>query len=509
MSPTSPPLLRLQAIAKRFPGVRALHDVNLEVNRGEIVAIVGENGAGKSTLLKVLGGIHRPDEGEIFIDGERQRFDGVRDSMQCGIALIHQELNLADNVSIGENIFLGRYPSRGPRWLPLTDRASLYQRATELLQMVGLRVPPRTLVRRLSIGQQQLVEIAKALSAEARILVFDEPTSSLTLTETERLLALVEQLREQGTAILYVTHRLGEVTRLADRAIVLRDGQHVGTLRGEEITEPRLISLMVGRDLESLLHQRSCHAKPGTPALEVHDLQYDNAPGPISFHIQPGEIVGFAGIVGAGRSELAKALFGVDRQRGGKIRVHGQVTRIRTARDAIRARIALVPEDRKLLGLILPMAIRVNISLASLPQASWWGWLNRSDERRLSRELMQQLAIRAKHSEQRVLELSGGNQQKVALAKWLALAPSVLILDEPTRGVDIGAKQEIYRLVRQAAERGMGILMISSEMEEIVGVADRVLVMREGRIAGELRGEEIHEQNVLRLALGAAAGNAA
>ncbi|MEX2172119.1 MAG: sugar ABC transporter ATP-binding protein [Pirellulales bacterium] len=509
MSQTSPPLLRLQAIAKNFPGVKALQRVHLEVNRGEIVAIVGENGAGKSTLLKVLGGIHAADEGDIFIDGERQRFDGVRDSMQCGIALIHQELNLADNISIGENIFLGRYPSRGPRWLSLTDKASLYQRAAELLQMVGLRVEPHTLVARLSVGQQQLVEIAKALSAKARILVFDEPTSSLTLTEAERLLALVERLREQGTAILYVTHRLAEVTRLADRVIVLRDGEHVGTLRGEEITEPRLISLMVGRDLEALFHQKSEHAKPGVPALDVHDLQHDNAAGPISFSIQPGEIVGFAGIVGAGRSELAKALFGVDRQRGGEIRVHGEVTQIRTPRDAIRARIALVPEDRKLLGLILPMAIRINISLASLPQASWLGWLNRRDERRLTRELMERLAIRAKHSEQRVLELSGGNQQKVALAKWLALAPSVLILDEPTRGVDVGAKQEIYRLMRQAAERGMGIMMISSEMEEIVGVADRVLVMREGRIVGELLDEAINEQNVLRLAVGAAQGTAA
>lgn len=497
------PLLRLQSISKSFPGVRALSGVSLDVDRGEIVAVVGENGAGKSTLLKVLGGIYRPDQGLIFVDGAQQHFDGVRDSMRMGISLIHQELNLADNLSIAENLFLGRYPTRGPRWLGIANRNELDRRAVELLGNVGLYVSPRTLAGRLSIGQQQLVEIAKALSADARILVFDEPTSSLSLTETQRLLALVEQLRNQGTAIIYVTHRLGEVTRLADRVVVLRDGKHVGTLATEEISEQRMISLMVGRDLERMLHEKSQHTRSGVSAMEVRGLQYTSAPAEVSMHIQPGEIVGLAGIVGAGRSELARALFGIDRNCGGEVRVAGKVVPIRNPRQAIRAGLALVPEDRKLQGLILPMNVRQNIGLSWLARASRLGLLHRRGEAKLAASQIRALAIRARSSEQRVAELSGGNQQKVALAKWLALDPRVLLLDEPTRGVDVGAKQEIYRLMRSAAAQGMGILMISSEMEEIVGLSDRVLVMREFRIVGELTGEKITEQEVLRLAVGA------
>jgi len=496
------PLLSLKSIGKTFSSVQALQEVSLEVDGGEIVAIVGENGAGKSTLLKVLGGIYPPDAGEIFVEGEQQVLRDVRQAMQLGIRLIHQELNLAGNLSIAENIFLGRQLFRGPRWLPITNRRVMHCQSARLLQDVGLRLSTRTLVRMLSVSQQQLVEIAKALSATARILVFDEPTSCLSLVESNRLLVLIEQLRDQGVAILYVTHRLGEVTRLADRVVVLRDGQHVGTLVGDEIEQPKMISLMVGRDIQQFCHEKDRVVEYGTPALEVCELNYPAAAAPVSFKIQPGEIVGFAGLVGAGRTELSRVLFGVDSPTSGYISVAGKKVAIRSPVDAIRMGIGLVPEDRRLQGLVLPMPVRANVSMAVLPKISPGGWLNRAAENRLAAEKTAALRVRATGLQQRVEQLSGGNQQKVVLAKWLAMQPQILILDEPTRGVDVGAKSEIYRLIFELAARGVAIMMISSEMEEIVGIADRVVVMYEGRIVGELSENHISEETIMTLAIG-------
>lgn len=495
-------LLELRTISKSFPGVRALREVSLSLNEGEVLGLVGENGAGKSTLLKILGGVIQPDAGEIWIDQQKRRLASVRDASALGIQLIHQELCLAEDLTVAENIFLGQQPSRGPRWFALTDRQTMYRETLRLLKTVGLDVPPQANLRRLSIAQRQLVEIAKALSANARILVLDEPTSSLSLTETNRLLTLLENLRDSGTAILYVTHRLNEVVRLADRVAVLRDGQQVGTLRGPEVTPQGMIMLMVGRDVQQFYHKRDHSISTGPPALEVRDLRYLGAAQPASFSIRRGEIVGFAGLVGAGRTELARALFGIERIQGGEIRVDGREVRIRSPIDAVSAGLALVPEDRKALGVLLPMAVSFNVALAALPRLGRCGWYNRAAERELAQHYQRELSIRTASLRQQVAQLSGGNQQKVVLAKWLAMRPKVLILDEPTRGVDIGAKSEIYRLIFDLAARGVAVMMISSEMEEIIGVADRVVVMHEGRIAGELCGSQISEPSIMELAVG-------
>ena len=500
MVSTAPCLLELKGLSKSFPGVQALSDVGIELKESEIVAIVGENGAGKSTLLKILGGVHAPDAGEIKIDGEAQTFQRVRDSMDLGISLIHQELNLAENLSIAENIFLGKQPSRGLGGL-FTNRRVMIERSAELLAKVGLEESPRTLVKNLSVGQQQLVEIAKALSTSARILIFDEPTSSLSLKEATRLLRLILQLREQGTAILYVTHRLSEVTQLADRVIVLRDGVHVDTLSGEEINEDRMISRMVGRDIQQFFGKQDHSIGHGEPALKVQDLDFAAATEPISFSVRPGEIVGFAGLVGAGRTELARVLFGIDRARGGTLEVDGKQLRSIDPWKAIRAGLALAPEDRKSHGLVLPMSLGRNLSLAAAQRLSYWGWRNGKGERDLAEKQANELSIRSTGLASPVNQLSGGNQQKVVLGKWLAMRPRVLILDEPTRGVDVGAKSEIYRLIFELASRGHGIMLISSEMEEIIGVSDRVVVMHEGRISGTLVGDEITEEAIMALAI--------
>jgi ribose transport system ATP-binding protein len=501
--PMSQPILQLRGISKRFGGVQALQSVDFTLALGECVAIIGENGAGKSTLLKALGGILLPDEGEIWVDGRRQDLRSVRDADRLGIRLIHQELNLADDLSVAENVFLGRQPFRGPRWLPLVDRKTMHARTFETLHKVGLPISPQTTLARLSVAQRQLVEIARALSTDARILVFDEPTSSLSLDEANRLLNLIEHLRSRGVAIIYVSHRLQEVARLADRIVVLRDGKQVGTLTGDGINRERMVSLMIGRNLQQLFQRTQGSKVDGPPALDVSGLDFCGGVEPVSFCIRHGEVVGFAGLVGAGRTELAKAVFGIEPARAGIIRVDGKEVRIRSPIDALAAGIALVPEERKTCGLLLQMATDFNLTLASLRRIGYFGYYDRGAVARLASRLQQQLNIVSPDLRRKVGNLSGGNQQKVVLAKWLAIEPRVLILDEPTRGVDVGAKSEIYRLIFDLAGKGMAVMMISSEMEEIVGVCDRVIVMQEGRITGELQQCEISESSVMDLAVGA------
>jgi len=491
-------LFEARSIRKSFPGVRALKGVSLSLRRGEILAVLGENGAGKSTLMKILAGVQPPDAGQLLLDGREVVIDSVERALELGIALIHQELNLADNLDVGANIFLGREPRR----FGLIDKERIRREARIHLDRVGLDVSPDTIAGTLSIGRQQLVEIAKALSVNARILIMDEPTSSLSAGESERLFEVINDLRAKGVSIIYISHRLGEVRQLADRVTILRDGENAGDLQKSEITHDAMVRLMVGRDV-SQFYSRRPHPR-GECVLQVEGLRTPAFPEhPVSFQLHAGEIVGVAGLVGAGRTEMLRTLFGVDPSLGGTIRLHGRPTRLRHSRDAIAQGIALVPEDRKLEGLVLRMPVGENIGLPGLYRNRVWGlFRNLRREQADTRTMIDKLRIKTPSPEQLVRLLSGGNQQKVVLGKWLALGPKILFLDEPTRGIDVGAKQEIYALMDELAGQGMAILFVSSEMEEILGMSDRVLVMHEGRMTGELTRDRLSEEAVMHLATG-------
>ena len=471
--------------------------MSLTVERGEVLAVIGENGAGKSTLMKILAGVQTADSGEILLDGQPVALRSVHDALASGIALIHQELNLADNLDVAANIFLGREPRR----FGLIDTARTHREAKQFLAAVGLDVKPDTLVSTLAIGQQQLVEIAKALSTNARVLIMDEPTSSLSAREAENLFKVIRDLRTRGVSIVYISHRLGEVKRLADRVTVLRDGENSGGLAREEINHAAMVKLMVGRDL-SQFYPHAPH-QPGEVALQVDRLRTPAHPRhEVSFTVRAGEIVGLAGLVGAGRTEVLLSLFGVTPALGGTIRVGGKEVSPASPQEAIEAGLALVPEDRKKQGVVLEMPVRENVSLASLRRDQRNGFLNHRRETELSTEMIGAMRIKTPSDRQVVQFLSGGNQQKVVLGKWLAIQPRVLFLDEPTRGIDVGAKQEIYRLMEELARKGVAILFVSSEMEEILGMSDRVLVMHEGRLTGELQRNELSEEAVMQLATG-------
>ena len=492
------PLLSVENVTKRFPGVTALSQVSLTLAEREVLALIGENGAGKSTLMKILAGVQLPDEGQIRVAGVPVRLDSVHTAQANRIALIHQELNLSGNLDVGANIFLGREPIKHG----LIDKKKIREDSVALLARVGLNVSPDTIVDTLPIGQQQLVEIARALSVDARILIMDEPTSSLSQHETERLLGVVKDLRSRGVSVIYISHRLGEVRDLADRVTVFRDGANAGDLSRDEITHDRMVQLMVGRDI-SQFYARKPH-QPGAVALEVTDLETPaNLGHRLSFSVREGEIVGISGLVGAGRTELLHVLFGVDAAVSGTVAVSGKVIRLGSPADAIQAGIALVPEDRKQQGIILEMAVRTNISLPGLRQhQKTGGFLNRNQEGKDSAAMIARMRIKTPNERQVVQYLSGGNQQKVVLGKWLAMKPKVLLMDEPTRGIDIGAKQEIYALMEELAEQGVAVLFVSSEMEEVLGMSDRTLVMHEGRIMGELMRDELSEEAIMQLATG-------
>ena len=488
----------MRRVSKSFPGVQALKDVDLSVGTGEVLALIGENGAGKSTLMKILAGVQEPDSGQILVDGKQVRIDSTRSAMDKGIVLIHQELNLSDNLNVGANIFLGREPRRGQ----FIDTRRINRESVDYLEKVGLHVDPRTIVNTLTIGKQQLIEIAKALSVNARLLIMDEPTSSLSAGESEALFKVVEDLKSKGVSIIYISHRLGEVHRLADRVTVLRDGENAGDLAKEQITHDSMVKLMVGRDV-SQFYARKQHNVTET-LLEVRDLVTPVWPKHrLSFQIRAGEIVGVAGLVGAGRTEMLRSIFGIDRPLNGSIHVDGEQKSIRSAADAIEAGMALVPEDRKQHGLVLGMTVRRNIGLAGLfRNRMGYGFLNARKKRDDSSDMIEKMRIRTPHDRQVVQFLSGGNQQKVVIGKWMSMKPRLLLLDEPTRGIDVGAKEEIYNLMESLAADGMGVLFVSSEMEEILGMSDRVLVMHEGRITGELSREEMSEEAVMQLATG-------
>jgi ribose transport system ATP-binding protein len=492
------PLLEARQISKFFAGVRALKGVSLAVYPGEVLAVVGENGAGKSTLMKILAGVQAPDSGELLVEGAVREIGSVQQALLLGIALIHQELNLAETLDVGANIFLGREP-HCCGWV---DARRISREARLVLERVGLSVDPATLVGDLTIGQQQLVEIAKALSVNARVLIMDEPTSSLSDHETKVLLSLIRELRSKGVGIVYISHRLGEVQGLADRVEVLRDGENAGRLSKDEISHSAMVQLMVGRDLSQFYPHQS--HQTGAVVLDVVGLRTRAYPGKtVDFQLRAGEVVGMAGLVGAGRSELLEALFGVVPALQGTVRVSGVVVSPRSPREAMNAGIALVPEDRKRQGLFLEMGVRENLSIASLHREQVGGFLNRYKERALCEEMIPAMRIKTAGVDQPVQFLSGGNQQKVVIGKWLATRPSVFLLDEPTRGVDIGAKQEIYRLMEELAAKGAAVLFVSSDLEEILGLSDRVLVLHEGRLSGELHRNELSEEAVMRLATAA------
>ena len=494
------PLLELRGITKRFPGVVALDGVSFAVAPAQVVALIGENGAGKSTLMKVLGGVYQPNGGEILCEGRPVVIGGVSDSLALGIGFIHQELNVLDNLDVGANVFLGREPTwAGP--LKLVARRRLYEESEVYLRRLGLNLSARTPLGQLSIAQQQMVEIAKALSQKARVIIMDEPTSSLTLSETDRLLATVKDLRAEGVSIIYISHRLGEIEQIADRAVALRDGKNAGELGAGEIQHDRMVSLMVGRKLEDL------YVKGRGPQAGVHfevkGLRTSYRPHhEVNFAVSQGEILGFAGLVGAGRSEVAQAIFGVDPALAGTFRLSGKELNIRNARDAIAAGIYLAPEDRRKTGLVTDMSVRENITLPGLESYSRWRLINFGREKEVSRREVASLRVKTASIETKVMNLSGGNQQKVVLAKWLSLTPKVIIFDEPTRGIDIGAKAEIYRLMRELADRGVAIIMISSDMEEVIGVSDRIAVMHEGDISGFLSRDQFSEKSIMSLAVG-------
>ncbi len=499
MSTTEPFELRLGGITKVYPGVVALNDVSLHIRSGETVGLIGENGAGKSTLMKILGGVVRPTRGTITIDNEDHAGLTVHQSMQAGIAFVHQELNVFDNLDVCANILLGREISHGP--FGLMDRREMMRTVQPILDRVGARFGPGDNVADLSIAEQQLLEIAKALSVSARLVIMDEPTSSLTIAETARLLDVIAELKANGIAILFISHRLAEIEQCADRVVVLRDGRNVGELTGDDIRHDAMIRLMIGRNLEIMHGQHA--TRPGSPKLVLNNVRTAANPSvEASLTVHAGEIVGLAGLVGAGRTELARTIFGIDAPLGGDIMVDGVPLVRHGPGAAIDAGIAMVPEDRKDTGLVLDFAVSRNIALPSLEEVSVRGLVSSGLERRRAEEQRSRLDIKVPDVESAAAELSGGNQQKVVLGKWLSKDPQIIIFDEPTRGIDVGAKAEIYRLMRELADRGVAILMISSDMEEVIGVSDRIAVMCRGSIRGILDRGDFSEHNVLTLAVG-------
>jgi ribose transport system ATP-binding protein len=494
------PILELINISKSYPGVQALSNVNFAVAPGEVVGLIGENGAGKSTLMRILGGVTEPSSGTIKLRGERREHLTVSEAIRSGIAFVHQELNLFDNLDVAANVFFGREP----RWfgpLNLVDTAAIRARTQPLLERLGADFKPETPVAELSLAQRQLVEIAKALSLGAEIVIMDEPTSSLTLTETNRLLAVIDELKADGVSIIFITHRLHEIEQCADRVVALRDGAVVGTLQTAEIEHESMIRLMIGRDLKALY--TSPKGAVGEDILLVKNMRTTTYPDrAVNFSLRRGEIVGLAGLVGSGRTELARAIFGIDRPLDGTMEIAGRPLTIRSPRDAIAHGIYLVPEDRKRAGLILEDDITTNVSLPNLKAFAVAYLVDRDREAETAEQQKKRLNIRTPSVATVAATLSGGNQQKVVLAKWLAMSPNVMLFDEPTRGIDVGAKSEIYGLIRALSDAGVAVLMISSDMEEVVGVSDRILVMHEGRISGELRRDQFSEHNVMQLAVG-------
>ena len=488
----SEPILRMTNIVKNFAGVQALRGVDFDLYPGEVHAILGENGAGKSTLIKVITGVHQPNDGEIYLDGRQVHFANPLESRQHGIAAIYQEPSLFPDLDIAENIFVGRQPmgvGRRVAW------RRMYRGAAELLDSLGVELSPKTKARDLSVAQQQMVEIARALSVNAKILIMDEPTSSLTLAEVEDLFRIARRLREAGTAIVFISHRLEDLFELADRVTVLRDGDYVGTREMAGVTTEELIQMMVGRTLSDLFPKQEVEA--GEVALKVDGLTLPGVFADVSFELRKGEILGMAGLVGAGRTDVARTIFGIATAAAGAIEIDGRPVKIRSPQQAMNLGLAYVPEDRQHHGLVLPMNLSQNITLPILSEYARGGWLKKGAELEAAQRAASQMAVKAASLWQKAQELSGGNQQKVVLAKWLSTHPRILMLDEPTRGIDVGTKAAVHALMSELAAQGMAILMISSELPEILGMSDRIIVMREGRVTAQLTRAEATQEKIM------------
>ncbi|KUN82370.1 sugar ABC transporter ATP-binding protein [Streptomyces griseoruber] len=491
-------LLRIEGIRKTFPGVVALDSVDFDLRRGEVHVLLGENGAGKSTLIKMLSGAYRPDEGRILVDGAETCVQGAQDAERLGIATIYQEFNLVPDLSVAENIFLGRQPRR----FGLLDRKRMNADAADLLARVGVDVDPRAQVRELGIARLQMVEIAKALSLDARVLIMDEPTAVLTTEEVEKLFRIVRRLRDDGVGIVFITHHLEEIAALGDRVTVLRDGRSVDQVPANT-PEDELVRLMVGRSIEQQYPRE--RAEAGAPLLKVSGLTRAGSFHDVDFEVRAGEVVGLAGLVGAGRTEVVRAVFGADPYDSGTVEVQGRPLRRLDVNAAMDAGIGLVPEDRKGQGLVLDATVQENLGLVTLGRSTRAGFVDRAGQRRAADRISGQLKVRMAGLHQHVRTLSGGNQQKVVIGKWLLADTKVLILDEPTRGIDVGAKVEIYQLINELTASGHAVLMISSDLPEVLGMSDRVLVMSQGRIAGELSAQEATQDAVMALAVSATA----
>src|SRR6476646_43637 len=491
------PLIALEHAQKSFGAVHALEDGEIELHGGEVHGLVGENGAGKSTLVKILAGVHRPDAGRLLMDGDEAIFDNAKQSQAAGIAIIFQEPTLFPDLSVAENIFVGTQPLKRFRRI---DGRRMRREAATLFEQLGVRLDPDRLARGLSIADQQLVEIAKALTTNARVIVMDEPTAALTTNEVARLFRIVETLRARGSAVLFISHRLDEIFGICERVTVMRDGRHVWTKPIDELTVPSVIRAMVGRDMDALFPK--VPTEPGRVVLKVDRLTREGVFTDVSFDVRSGEIVALAGLVGAGRTEVARAIFGIDRWDAGSVEVDGKRLRPGSPTAAMSAGVALVPEDRRQQGLVMDFSIERNIALASLHTVRRGGLIPRGAERRFARDWAVRLQLKYSRLTNPVWTLSGGNQQKAVLAKWLARKPSLLIVDEPTRGIDVGTKAEVHPLLSELAAQGVAVLMISSELPEVLGMADRIVVLFEGRVTAELARADATEDAVMHAATG-------
>lgn len=494
------PLLAIQNLRKQFAGVQALKDVHLNVFAGEVLALIGENGAGKSTLVKILTGIYQPDSGQIRLQGRRVAFSNPLAAMQAGIAAVHQEPVMFDELTVAENIYVGRHLKNR---FGLLDWPRMIREAQALFDRLEVKLSVRTRVRDLSIAQQHFVEIARALSQDARVVILDEPTAALSQHEIRELYRLIAQLKSAGKAVIFISHKFDEILEVADRYVVLRDGEYVSDGRLSETTEQQLISMMVGRSITQVFPKSE--TTPGATVLEVEGLSHPTQFDSISFSVRRGEILGFYGLVGAGRSEVMQAIFGLTSLQKGTIKIDGKPVTIRTPRDAITQGIAYVPEDRRLQGACTEMSILHNVTLPLLPRLGAWLVGRRGKELEVTRQYTERLELKAAHYDQKVIELSGGNQQKVVLAKWLATSPRVVILDEPTKGIDIGSKSAVHHFMNELVQQGLAVILVSSELPEVLGMSDRIIVMHRGRIRSEFNRAEATSAAVVAAAAGAQA----